>query len=59
MSLPKAFLVPAASLDVVGHSGSSLASSDVASEFLFSPMLSSTGACRSTGVVRLWLSTSR
>jgi len=59
VSLPKAFLVPAASLDVVGHSGSSLASSDVASEFLFPPMLSSTGACRSTGVVRLWPSTSR
>jgi hypothetical protein len=49
VSLPMAFLVPAASSNVVGHGGSSLASSDVASEFLFSPMLSSTGACRFDG----------
>lgn len=49
VSLPMTFLVPAASPDVVGHGGSSLASSDVASEFLFLPMLSSTGACRFDG----------
>jgi hypothetical protein len=49
VSLPIAFLVPAASPHVVGHNGSSLASSDVASEFMFPPMLSSTGACRFDG----------